>query len=57
MRWEDFAIVLGVGFLVGSVLFGWPIGVYVTKHDLANKHCAAISDRHEFETCKEEFLK
>jgi hypothetical protein len=57
MSGKDFAIVFGAGFIVGSSLFGWPIGAHMTQHYLANKHCAAISDRHEFETCKEEFLK
>jgi hypothetical protein len=57
MSGQDFAIVFGAGFFIGCVFFGWPIGVHRTQHDLANKHCAAISDRHEFEACKEEFLK
>jgi hypothetical protein len=56
MSWEDFAIVLGFGVLIGLIT-GYPIGVHSTQYGLANKHCAAISDRHEFEACKKEFLK
>ncbi len=54
MSWEDFVLSVIFGLSMWS---GFAIGNYTAKHDLANKHCAAISDRHEFKACKEEFLK
>jgi nitrate/nitrite transporter NarK len=56
MSWEDFAILFVFGVFIGFII-GYPIGVHRTQYGLANRHCEAISDRHEFEACKEEFLK
>jgi hypothetical protein len=46
MSGKDFAIVFGAGFIVGSSLFGWPIGAHMTQHYIARPLVTGTNSKH-----------